>query len=133
MQKLSIKKIVLSVAIILVLAFAYYAISPFFRNVVIDDRAPVLVEGNSDSDLMHKNDMFFLVVDTPLHPASGKLRVVQDGEKTFVRYENYKTINGPDLFVYLSKDLDAKEFVNLGELRGTEGNINYEIPEGVEY
>src|SRR3989344_9303938 len=72
------------------------------------------------------------VIGTPLHPASGTARVVEaESGKHYLRYENFKTINGPDLFVYLAKDLDATEFVNLGELRGTEGNINYEIPAGV--
>ena len=69
---------------------------------------------------------------TPLPPASGTARILETGEgRKYLRYDNFKTINGPDLFVYLAKNLDAKEFVNLGELRGTEGNINYEIPAGV--
>ncbi len=52
--------------------------------------------------------------------------------KRYLRYENFKTINGPDLFVYLSGDLEAKTYVNLGELRATEGNVNYEIPKDID-
>ncbi len=68
------------------------------------------------------------VIGTAGHPASGTVRIVEADDKKYVRYENFKTINGPDIYVYLAKDLDAKEFVNLGRVRATEGNINYEIP-----
>jgi hypothetical protein len=27
--------------------------------------------------------------------------------------------------------LEAKDFVNIGEVKATEGNVNYEIPQGV--
>ncbi len=71
------------------------------------------------------------VIDTPAHPASGLVRLVEADGKTYVRYENYKTINGPDIFVYLAKDINAKEFIDLGRVKATEGNINYEVPDGV--
>ena len=48
------------------------------------------------------------VIGTTGHPASGTARLVEvDGNK-YVRYENFKTLNGPDIFVYLAKDLEAK-------------------------
>lgn len=72
------------------------------------------------------------VIGTALHPASGMVRVVKIDGKNYIRYENFKTINGPDIYVYLAKDLDAKDFVNLGKVKATEGNINYEIPDGVD-
>ncbi len=72
------------------------------------------------------------VTGTKGHPASGTVRIVEvDGER-YLRYENFKTINGPDIYVYLAKDLDAKDFVSLGKVKGTEGNINYLIPKEVD-
>jgi len=71
------------------------------------------------------------VLGTAGHPANGTARVIFSNGKRFLRYENFKTINGPDIFVYLSKDLEAKEFIDLGPVRATEGNVNYEIPENV--
>lgn len=125
------KKIALSIFGFALLGVGYYAISPLFRNVVVNDETPVAITESNSVESNEENVAWYPVLDTPLHPASGKLRIINEKGKTYVRYENYKTINGPDLFVYLSKDLEAKEFVNLGELRGTEGNINYEVPEGV--
>ena len=74
----------------------------------------------------------YRVIQTPLHPASGEVRIVESDGQTIVRFENFKTINGPNVHVYLAKDLDAKEFTDLGRLRGTEGNINYIVPNDVD-
>lgn len=74
----------------------------------------------------------FTIVDTPTHPATGSIRTIRSPEETIVRFENYDGTNGPDLFVYLAKDLDANEFVNLGRAKGNQGNINYTVPEDVD-
>lgn len=105
-----------------ILAFAYYAISPLFRNIYADDEAPASAVLGTAAQ----------VTGTTGHPASGTVRIVQADGKKFVRYESFKTINGPDIYVYLAKDLDSKDFVNLGGVRATEGNVNYEIPAGVD-
>jgi len=73
----------------------------------------------------------FPIVDTPGHPATGDIRIVDTGEETFVRYENYMGTNGPDLFVYLTNDLEATDFVNLGRSKGNRGNANYSVPNDV--
>ncbi len=124
--------------------FAYYAVSPLFRNIQTDEPLPQAemtnetpmadpmpgVLPNTSEDVEPIISPAVRVVDTPIHPAEGDVRLVSVGNKMYVRYENFKTINGPDLYVYLSKDIDAKEFVNLGRLKSTEGNSNYEIPAG---
>ena len=60
-----------------------------------------------------------------------KVLVLADG-KSFLRLENLKATNGPDLYVYLSTDKDTSDIVNLGRLKGNIGNQNYEIPEGTD-
>ena len=106
------------------LAFAYYAVSPLFRNIKVDEPLP---EGKLETE----QTFLAQVVGTTLHPASGTVRIVETDGRNYIRYENFKTINGPDIYVYLAKDLDAKDFINLGKVKATEGNINYEIPDGI--
>jgi hypothetical protein len=67
------------------------------------------------------------------HKAQGVAKVITlaDG-KTFLRLENLKTTNGPDLYVYLSTGKDVSDIVNLGRLKGNIGNQNYEIPTGTD-
>jgi hypothetical protein len=107
-----------------IIAFAYYAISPLFITLEGSDALPKSAEMDTSIAVP--------VVDTPAHPASGTVRIIQADGKTYVRYEDYETINGPDIFVYLAKDLDANEFVNLGRVKATVGSANYEVPAGVD-
>ncbi len=67
------------------------------------------------------------------HKAEGVAKVITpiDG-KTFLRLENLKATNGPDLYVYLSTGKDVSDIVNLGRLKGNIGNQNYEIPAGTD-
>jgi hypothetical protein len=76
------------------------------------------------------------------HPGSGLAKVLNDGtEQRFLRFEDFKTDNGPDLFVYLTRADAAADagafgvdgdFVNLGRLKGNVGEQNYEIPTDVD-
>jgi hypothetical protein len=74
------------------------------------------------------------------HPASGVATVITDGSKSFLRFEDFETDNGPDLFVYLSAGVTATspagalddDFVNLGKLKGNIGAQNYELPAGTD-
>ena len=50
--------------------------------------------------------------------------------------ENFNTNNGPDLHVYLSKEVQPINFIDLGKLKSTNGNQVYEIsgmPNFTEY
>jgi hypothetical protein len=51
-----------------------------------------------------------------------------------VRFENFSVRNGPDLYVYLSPNPDgyAKDAVELGTLKATDGAFNYDIPAGTD-
>ncbi|MGB7936905.1 MAG: DM13 domain-containing protein [Nitrososphaeraceae archaeon] len=75
----------------------------------------------------------FVDVGDGFHKVEGVAKVIDlaDG-RTFLRLENLKATNGPDLYVYLSADKDASDIVNLGRLKGNIGNQNYEIPAGTD-
>ena len=74
------------------------------------------------------------------HPTSGRAVVLTDGsERRVLRFEDFRTDNGPDLNVYLSTaapDGPAgafdDDFVDLGDLKGNIGAQNYEIPAEVD-
>lgn len=129
-----VKKILITIVIIIVLGIGYYLISPLFINTKSDEAVPVSNTTNTSTALPTQKEVEIKsaqIVGTPSHKASGSVRIVSDGTNTYVRYENFKIINGPDIYVYLAKDLDAKEYVSLGKVKATEGNVNYKIPTGV--
>ena len=70
----------------------------------------------------------FPITGTSGHPASGEVEVIQSAEELLIRYKNYDGTNGPDLYVYLSKDLEAEDFIDLGPAKGNKGNIIYGAP-----
>ena len=119
------KKVLITAIAIVLLGVGYYLLSPLFINIKVDEADPA----PKPQEVEIKSAE---IIGTTAHPASGSVRIVDDGPNTYIRYENFKTINGPDIYVYLAKDLDAKEFVSLGRVRATEGNVNYEIPTGTE-
>jgi Electron transfer DM13 len=74
------------------------------------------------------------------HATSGRAAVLDLGDgRRFLRLDNLRTSNGPDLFVYLSvtptggqRDTFDDNFVSLGRLKGNLGNQNYEIAPSVD-
>ncbi len=120
--------------LLLVAGVLWYALAPLFMHTVLDDPLPI-APGNpssATSSLQESPTLPAAIVPTAAHPASGTVRVVTDGDGRYLRYENYKTINGPDLRVYLATDTKATDFVDLGPLKATEGNVNYPIPAGTD-
>ncbi len=72
-------------------------------------------------------------VGTPGHPVSGTAKIYDDKGKHIVQFENFSSINGPDLKVYISKTENASEFVNLGPLKSTTGKQSYDISGMLDY
>ena len=67
-----------------------------------------------------------------IHRTQGTATITQEDEKRILNLEDFNTTNGPDLYVYLSTDGKASEFVNLGRLQSSNGDQTYEIPENVD-
>ena len=76
----------------------------------------------------------FIGVNDGIHNAEGVAKVIplQQDDDNVLRLENLKVTNGPDLYVYLSTDKSASDFVNLGKLKANNGNQNYNIPAGTD-
>lgn len=115
------------VVLVLAGAVARYGLSPLFNPLVTDEALPEGVQQAPAEEPAAAE-----VVGTPGHPASGTVRIIEADGTSYVRYENLKTINGPDLYVYLANDLEANDFVDLGRVKSTEGNANYAIPAEVD-
>lgn len=92
----------------------------------LDDMPPII----NDSAVEIKES--FKIMATGGHPAEGSVRVIETADGPVIRYEDFSTINGPNLHVYLATSLDASDHIDLGPIRGTSGDINYTVPEGVD-
>jgi len=66
------------------------------------------------------------------HKGEGKAILLDDGEGNLIlRFEDFDTTNGPNLHIYLSEDLQANNFIDLGKIKATKGNVNYDIPDDI--
>lgn len=81
----------------------------------------------------------FITID-PVHGAEGTATIYElaDGSR-ILRFEDLDATNGPDLHVFLSKEIPTNTFdgvgddaLDLGELKGNVGNQNYDIPADVD-
>lgn len=77
----------------------------------------------------------FITID-PIHGAEGTAVIYElpDGSRV-LRFEDFRSSNGPDLHVYLSSGVPKSTFAGLGEdaihlgsLKGNVGSQNYDIP-----
>jgi hypothetical protein len=67
----------------------------------------------------------------PYGIVGGSAKIYKTGNKYELALENFSSSNGPDLKVYLSKEKQPVNFVNLGSLKSTSGNQLYPIPASV--
>ena len=112
-------------AAVIIGVIVVYTASPLFFDVEVNEEMPA-----SNLAIPMGN---FVGVGDGIHDAQGEVFILEaeDGSK-FLRFENFRATNGPDLFVYLATDETASDFVNLGRLKGNIGNQNYLIPPGVD-
>jgi hypothetical protein len=77
------------------------------------------------------------------HSTSGRATVyAEDNGATTLRFTHFKTSNGPNLHVLLIAATDAQDNddflkkgidrIDLGELKGNEGDQNYTVPAGTD-
>lgn len=128
-----------------------YAISPYFTSSTVNEvlpnsAIPLKMEDTTimkDEPMMENEPMMedmmiqtyggtFVGVGDGIHDAQGIVRTIPLNDGNVLRLENFKATNGPDLYVYLSTDNKASEFVSLGKLKANNGNQNYDIPENTD-
>jgi len=103
-------------------------------------------EKMQDAKMMHEGmakTLFTGKFHGKVHATSGRATVYQEADgKLVLRLTNFKTSNGPDVHVILAATKDAMDDANflkdntdkveLGKLKGNEGDQNYEIPAGTD-
>ncbi|MGI0037803.1 MAG: DM13 domain-containing protein [Nitrososphaera sp.] len=145
MDTLDMKKaIIIAIAVAAVaISAAVYAAGPLFINTTINEAAPqapidAMMDKDGDSTTGKPDAMATMVggtfvgVGDGIHDAQGTARVIPIESGNVLRLEEFRSTNGPDLYVYLSTDKGATEFVNLGRLKANIGNQNYDIPDGTD-
>jgi len=104
-----------------------------------DDMKPEKMQDDKTIDEGMAKPLFTGKFHGKVHATSGRATVYQEAHgKLVLRLTNFKTSNGPDVHVILVATKDAMDDANflkdnadkveLGKLKGNEGDQNYEIP-----
>jgi hypothetical protein len=131
---LSRKKLILSLIGVPVLVGAWWAFRPekLFINEKVSEAAPAALSGEPEA-------LFTGKLEGKIHQTSGRATIYKTADgKEYLRLSDFTTSNGPDVHVVLvraeDKALDAEivkgelESVELGTLKGNQGDQNYDLP-----
>ncbi|MBB6002811.1 DM13 domain-containing protein [Arcicella rosea] len=84
--------------------------------------SPVVQEGKQEATGVFMNGV---------HAVSGTVKVISDSkmpDKKYLSFENFKTDEGPDLYIYLAEDTRSTNFTKVIKLDKT-GTFVLEIPQ----
>jgi len=66
------------------------------------------------------------------HQGAGSFELIEEDGQRFIEFsEDFSVTRGPDLFIWLTKGDNTKDFVNVGRLQNRNGTQRYEIPSDV--
>lgn len=131
-------KVVLAVVGIPVLIGAWWAFRPekLFINKQVSEAAPKSIGAEAVPLYTGK-------LESREHPTGGRTTIYRDsGGKKYLRLTDFATSNGPDVHVVLVKAEEPAmskiiapgnlQFVELGSLKGNQGDQNYDLPAGAD-
>jgi hypothetical protein len=120
------------------MAGAWWAFRPekLFINQNVNEAAPMSVSAEGQAVYTGR-------LEGKLHPTSGRATIYKAGDgKEYLRLSDFMTSNGPDVHVVLvraeNKALEQEvvkgelEHVELGTLKGNQGDQNYDLPATVD-
>ncbi len=119
-------KLIIGIVLVVVAGIAAYLIYPVF-NVKESSEASPLQEIKENTEEINEKIISQGEFIASAHDVKGKALIIEEDNKKILRFEDFETINGPDLRIYLSNDLDIDDSIDLGPIKATKGNVNYEL------
>lgn len=142
MKKLLQKKFLIPLLILGLIA-GYYLVLPAFIVIEMDeeitfsdqeytvDKSEVLENQNvsqaNEPVVLSSTDFQKAEYDV-----KGQAILLQKGLERILRFENFETINGPSLNIYLVNSNNKEIYYDLGKIKATKGNVNYQIPNDLD-
>ena len=138
-------KIILAIVVVCVLALSWWLVSPLFLNQAVDEELPPSSLTTEQEDETPASETDQSEPTTPAdfsgtfvdgeknYQTSGNIKTVTADDALYLRFEDFQTTNGPDLFVYLVEPgKETADGIRLGALKGNQGDQNYVLPKDVD-
>lgn len=123
------------VVVILIVAVAYHLFSPLFIATEANDDIPEVNYELNSLGTSVKPVIASLTGELVSFEksASGNVAVYDSNGQKILRFEDFEVVNGPGLSIYLSTDITSEDSIDLGEVKATKGNVNYDLPMGLDF
>jgi len=112
--------------------------TPFFVGLVIflsackkNNTPETILNEMTDTTAVLKYSGVF--ASGPYGTVSGEAKIFKTGTKYELKLMSFSGSNGPDLRVYLAKEMYPVTFIDLGALKATGGNQVYEITGAIDF
>jgi hypothetical protein len=119
---------------VLILVLGYYLVLPAFIVIEANEDITFTEPTNQENNQSQLEPV--LLVESNLipqeHDVEGKILVLEQNNQKILRFEDFYTINGPNLHIYLVDSNNTDQFIDLGEIKATKGNVNYQLPDGID-
>lgn len=121
--------------VILVIAVAHYLFSPLLISIEANDNIPEVNYVFGPIGTSVKPIVASLTGDLISFEKSayGNVAIYDNNGQKILRFEDFQIVNGPGLSVYLATDITSEDFIDLGEVKATKGNVNYELPIEIDF
>ena len=129
-----------AVALAVGIPIAYWLISPLFITKEVHETLQDILPATSSPQQV--TDVEEPQVETIAqgtfmglagHSGEGSASLIKINDSFYVRFEeDFRTTNGPDLFVHLGKNGEYAPEAQLETLKGNAGSQNYKIPESID-
>ncbi|MFW9881697.1 MAG: DM13 domain-containing protein, partial [Candidatus Thorarchaeota archaeon] len=129
MKKVIIGVISIVVIIIIIFGLWYYLSSKAIEK-EIDEKSPLDMNDDMPSNATIIAEGQFSGTN---YDVKGKALLIKNNDKYIIRLEDFESESGPGLYVYLSTSLDDNDFIDLGKLKATKGNINYDVSSNTDF
>jgi len=94
----------------------------------VKDNTPTTPLNNTVDSTVAMNRYAGMFINGPYGSVMGSAKIYLQGTQYKLALENVTISNGPDLHVYISKEILPATFIDLGSLQSVAGNQVYAIP-----
>jgi Electron transfer DM13 len=94
----------------------------------VKDKTPTTPLNNTVDTTLATGKYIGMFINGPYGNVSGTAKIYLQNNQYKLTLENVSISNGPDLHVYISKEILPATFIDLGNLQSVAGNQVYSIP-----
>jgi hypothetical protein len=99
----------------------------------VKENTPTTVVNNPVDTSMAVSNFNGKFISGPYGVVSGSAKIYLQNNQQILALENFNSSNGPDLHVYISKEEQPVNYIDLGRLQSVTGNQQYSLTSTINF